>query len=142
MKVVQLVLRAFFHRIMGETLVLMSVSSAVIMFPKKQSDGISEHVQAGPGDHCLVRILQGHYLSKIHSGEEEHLCKLRKSPRSGPSHRMVLLPQVFDNICREFSCPLVVMFVTRMNLELPFMNLSFQNPRHGRRILFTIHGTT
>ena len=86
--VAQLTLNTFKQRVIGETLVLMSDNTTVVVYLKKQGwHGISRHVQIGYGDHCLVKSVHSYHNSRIRF-REEHSHWPFESSVSNLSHRM------------------------------------------------------
>ena len=57
--------------------------------------------------------------STVHTRQEQHPCGSIKPSGPNPPDVMVLLPSVFDGICREFGQPPKDLFVTQVSNELP-----------------------
>ena len=146
MKVVQLAPNTFPDMVMGEAMVLMSNNAGGGSLEETRGKCISDHMQTGLGDHCLVRTVCGHCLRKIHSGKKniltDQLSHLDQVLRTEGS----LLSWVVDGICWKFG-PLVNLVAnlrqgqTQSSQFIYDMLCTNCTPWLGRKTPSNIHGT-
>ena len=73
---------------------------------------------------CGQAVL-GDLVCKIHSREEHNLTGPVELPNQVLPTKWLLLPQVYDAICKVFECPHVDLFATRANAKFPLQVCQF-----------------
>ena len=105
MKAVQLVSMSFLHRIMGDTLVLMSNNATAVVYLKKQEGTVSQDICS-----LAQRVVDWSELRMVsmtikYIPKKNMLADHLSCPDQIPPMEWSFLPWIFSNICREFDHP-------------------------------------